>query len=184
MIRTATVGDRPAVRALQAHLDEPAPGLLAAAFDAGVGTVLVADRGGPTAALAGYALVVPGDSATRVTTDTAAGDGEVDDTPTDTAVAYLAELVVAPACRRRGVGGRLVTAIGERCERCDRLRVTTRADDRAARAFYRDQGFEHATDLPGHFGGESDDPSDPDRGGSDGPGDDRRDGVLLVRDLE
>lgn len=174
MIRAATPADRPAVRSLQRFLDEPAPALLAAAFDAGVGSVLVAEPGGGTTDAVGYALSVPGHS----------GSGT---TGGDPAVVYLAELVVAPACRRRGVGARLVRAVGERSVGRDQLRVTTRADDDAALAFYRDQGFERAADLPGHFAGEGsrvDGTDDLDRRGSDGPGDDRRDGVLLVRDLQ
>lgn len=174
MIRAATAADRPAVRSLQRFLDEPAPALLAAAFDAGVGSVLVAEPGDGTTDAVGYALSVPGDSGTGTT-------GE------DPVVVYLAELVVAPAYRRRSVGARLVRTVGERCTGCDQLRVTTRADDGEARAFYRDQGFEHVADLPGHFvDAESrpDGTGDSDRCGRDCPGDDRRDGVLLVRDLQ
>lgn len=174
MIRAATAADRPAVRSLQRFLDEPAPALLAAAFDARVGSVLVAEPGDGTADAVGYALSVPGDPGPGTT-------GE------DPVVVYLAELVVAQVYRRRGVGARLVRAVGERCAGCDQLRVTTRADDGGALAFYRDQGFERVADLPGHFVDEGswlDGTDDPDRCGRGGAGDDHRDGVLLVRDLQ
>lgn len=213
MIRTATPADRPAVGALQQLLDEPAPALLDAAFDAGSGldadpgsdphrrldagsaanggvaSVLVAERDGTSrsgaglagrststapdgaSSVVGYALAVPGAAAGAT-----AGPK---DAVADRSVAYLAELVVAPGWRRRGVGSELVAGLCERLVASDQLRVTARADDHGARAFYRDQGFRAVADLPGHYGGE-----DASAGGGEDESTSGRDGVLLVRDLE
>jgi ribosomal-protein-alanine N-acetyltransferase len=135
VIRDASPADRPAVRGLQALLEDPAPSLLTAAFEverpgAG-GDVLVADDGG----VVGYALVVP---------------GKVDASPS---VAYLAELAVAPGARRGGHASRLVEAVVERYGAYDQLRVTVAADDAAARAFYASVGFEEREELPSRFEG-------------------------------
>jgi ribosomal protein S18 acetylase RimI-like enzyme len=54
----------------------------------------------------------------------------------------------------------------------ERLRLTTRADNEAARSFYASLGFREVEELPGYYGDED----------ADGP--DPADGVLLVRDLE
>lgn len=129
MIREATAADRPAVRELQKLLDVRAPALLEATFDADVGTVLVAESGG----LVGYALAVPG-----------APDA-------DPSIVYLAEIVVAPGVRRQGWGGKLLAALCERLSNYDQLRLTVRAGDDDARAFYRDHGFWELAELPGHF---------------------------------
>lgn len=133
MIRAATAADRPAVRELQKLLDVRAPALLEAAFDAGLGRVLVADEEG---ALVGYALAVPG-----------ARDA-------DPSVVYLAELVVAPGVRREGWGAALLDAVCAEFDGYDQLRLTVRAGDAAARAFYRDRGFWELSTLPDHFDGE------------------------------
>lgn len=142
MIRPATLADRPAVRELQKLLDVRAPALLEASFEAGVGTVLVADDDG---ALVGYVLAVPGDP------------------DADPSIVYLAELVVAPGVRRQGWGEAILKALCDRMADYDELRLTARATDEAARAFYRDHGFWELAALSDHF--------------------DSGDGVLLVRDL-
>ncbi|WP_255197186.1 GNAT family N-acetyltransferase [Halorarius litoreus] len=126
--------DRPAVRELQKLLDVRAPALLEAAFDAGLGEVLVADAGGE--ALVGYALAVPGDESA------------------EPSIVYLAELVVAPGVRRQGWGTALLDAVCAELDGYDQLRLTVREDDTAARAFYRDRGFWELADLPDHFDGE------------------------------
>jgi ribosomal protein S18 acetylase RimI-like enzyme len=131
MIREATPADRSAVRALQKLLDGRAPALLEAAFDADVGTVLVAET--EADALVGYALAVPGDPSA------------------DPSIVYLAELVVAPGVRRQGWGAALLEALCDRMDAYDQLRLTARESDDAARAFYRDYGFWELTTLPDHF---------------------------------
>jgi len=133
VIRDATPADRPAVRELQALLEEPSPSLLTAAFEvegAGAGgDVLVADDGG----VVGYALVVP---------------GTVEATPS---VAYLAELAVVPEARREGHATRLVAAVAERYGAHDQLRVTVAADDESARSFYASAGFREHEKRPDRF---------------------------------
>jgi len=58
----------------------------------------------------------------------------------------LVELVVAPGHRRRGYGRALVAALADRP-----LRVTVRADDENALAFYRSLGFERVDALPAFY---------------------------------
>jgi ribosomal-protein-alanine N-acetyltransferase len=67
------------------------------------------------------------------------------------AVAYLAELAVAPGHRRRGHGSALLSAVLDRLADHDELRLTTRAADDRARAFYEAAGFERLRRLPGHY---------------------------------
>ena len=143
MIREATPADRALVRELEKLLDARAPALLEAAFDADVGTVLVAETA--EGALVGYALAVPGDP------------------DADPSIVYLAELVVAPGVRRQGWGETLLETLCDRVHGYDQLRLTARAGDETAHAFYREHGFWELTALPDHFAGD--------------------DGVLLVRDL-
>lgn len=83
---------------------------------------------------------------------------------------YVAELAVAPGRRRRGHGRRLLAAVAARNPDHAALRLTTRADNERARAFYESVGFREARRLPDHYDGTE----------GDGPAD----GVLLVRDLE
>jgi len=90
----------------------------------------------------------------------------------DEASVYVAELAVAPGHRRRGHGGRLLAAVAARHPDRERLRLTTRADNEAARSFYASLGFRAVEELPGYYGDEDADGSAP------------ADGVLLVRDLE
>jgi ribosomal-protein-alanine N-acetyltransferase len=90
----------------------------------------------------------------------------------DEASVYVAELAVAPGHRRRGHGARLLAAVAARYTDRERLRLTTRADNEAARSFYASLGFRTVEELPGYYGDEDADDPDP------------ADGVLLVRDLE
>lgn len=85
---------------------------------------------------------------------------------------YVAELAVSPGHRRRGHGARLLAAVAARYPDREQLRLTTRADNEAARSFYASLGFREVEELPGYYGDED----------ADGP--DPADGVLLVRDLE
>jgi ribosomal-protein-alanine N-acetyltransferase len=126
-VREARPGDLPRLRAVRAaSLREPPPHLLDVAVD-GVGVVLVATAApGPV----GYALAM--------------SDGE-------RAVAYLAELAVAPGHRRRGHGSALLSAVLDRLADHDELRLTTRAADDRARAFYEAAGFERLRRLPEHY---------------------------------
>jgi len=144
--REATPADLPRLRALQGHLAAPWPDLLDVAVDdtpAGGPLALVAEAGraGPADAgePVGYALVVP-------------DDPETDDGTADSARGvYIAELVVAPDHRREGHGSTLLDALAARFSGYDRLRLTTRADDERALAFYRATGFRVLDDLPDHY---------------------------------
>lgn len=149
MIREATPADRPRLRALQASLASPCPGLL----DLAVGDT--PGSGGPVALVA-----APGDSPGGPTGDDPAGyvlavpgtppDG--DDRPASGDAVSLAEVVVAPDRRREGHGTALVEAAAARFAGRDRLLLTVRADDDRALAFYRANGFRAVDELPGHYG--------------------------------
>lgn len=106
-------------------LVEPTPTLLRALLD-GPGVVLLAERDRPV----GYAMALLADD-----------------------VAYVPELAVEPDSQRDGVGSQLLGAVGERARQggCDELRLTVRADDEDARAFYRNQGFDVVERLPEHY---------------------------------
>ena len=156
-IRRATNGDLPRLHALQAAaFPDPNRTLLRTGVRAGLALV-AADRSaaggtdGPSDLRpepVGYALFT--------------ADGET---------VYVAELAVAPGHRRRGHGRRLLAAVAARNPDHAALRLTTRADNERARAFYESVGFREARRLPDHYDGTE-------TGG--GP----TDGVLLVRDLE
>jgi ribosomal-protein-alanine N-acetyltransferase len=70
--------------------------------------------------------------------------------------ADVINLAVAPACRRRGVGRRLMSAVVRYCHGCGipRLWLRVRARNRGARAFYQQCGFTRA----GRFRNYYDDP--------------------------
>ncbi|MFB6200544.1 MAG: GNAT family N-acetyltransferase [Halorhabdus sp.] len=113
-----------------AVLEEPSPTLLSAAVD-GTGLALVARPALPDANTTdrpvGYVLVLTAD-----------------------AVAYVPELAVSPDWQRRGVGSVLLAAVSDRVD-AEELRLTVRAEDDDARAFYRDRGFSLREALPDHY---------------------------------
>ena len=113
-VRPATPADGPALRAIQrAAIAEPVEDLLELALGDGGPRCLVADDGTPV----GYALAL--------------ADGDT---------CYVAELAVAPDHRREGHGTALLAALADGPE--SELRLSVRADDDGARAFYRACGFE------------------------------------------
>lgn len=123
-VREARPEDGPALRTLQSMLDSPVPELLETALGGSL-PCPVAVRKRPV----GYALALTGG-----------------DTP-----AYLVELVVAPAVRRQGIGSRLLTAVRDRT--AGPLRLTVRADDQRARAFYASHGGRPVERRTGHYTG-------------------------------
>jgi len=143
-VRHARPDDRPTLRAIQsATLAESWPDML----ELGVGgspTLLVAEPGPPLSEggrppgdtgigePVGYALAVT--------------DGE-------DAVGYLVELAVAPEFQGEGHGSELLRTLVAlyREKGIERLRVTVRAVDEDARAFYRTHGFEQRERLPDHY---------------------------------
>jgi len=139
MIREARPDDRERLVAIQsATLSQPWPELLEMAVE-GISPVLVADDGsGPVA----YALVV-----------------------SDHPVATVAELAVAPPLQGQGYGTALFEALLDRLRSAglERVRLTAKADDERARAFYETFDFTVEDELPEHY--------------------DDGDGVLLVRSL-
>lgn len=118
-VRPARPADAPAIRAVQrAAIAEPAPELLALALgDAASGPRCpVAVTGGDHPV--GYALALE-----------------------DGATCYVAELAVAADHRRQGHGTALLDAlVGD--THAGEMRLTVRAGDEAARAFYAARGFE------------------------------------------
>ena len=163
-VRTARESDLPRLLAIQtAAFPAPHRTLLRSGVRTGLALVategpaetaaLTGDEGPASAQPVGYALFTVDDESV-----------------------YVAELAVAPGHRRRGHGRRLLAAVAARHPERDQLRLTTRADDERARAFYGSLGFHEVRTLPGYY--------DEQRAaeGTDGPG--LTDGVLLVRDLE
>lgn len=138
-VREGRPADLPTLQAIQAAvLAEPWQELLAVAVD-GPPILLVATErsGGDGCSEAqntpvGYALAV--------------SDG-------DDAAAYLAELAVAPDHQGTGHGSALLDALVDRlvADGIDELRVTVRAVDEQARAFYRDRGFGRRERITDHY---------------------------------
>jgi ribosomal-protein-alanine N-acetyltransferase len=95
------------------------------------------------------------------------------DTPVGYALAldgdqcYLAEIAVHPEYRREGYGSELLKRVVDRTD-TDEIRLTVRADDPTAKAFYETHEFSVIDRLPGHY----DD------------GEDTRDGLLLSKSLD
>jgi ribosomal-protein-alanine N-acetyltransferase len=128
-VREARPADLPRLRAIRAASLPEAPPLLLDVAVRGVGVVLVATVPAEPDPV-GYALAMRD------------GEGEV---------AYLAELAVAPDHRRQGHGSALLSAVLDRLAGHAALRLTTRADDDRARAFYEAAGFEPVRRLPDHY---------------------------------
>lgn len=144
MIRDATQDDLPRLRALQeAALEEPWPQLLALAVREGGPCALVSATSDGTPV--GYALAVAGGP-----DDPGSREGA------DQAVAYIAEIAVAPAHRREGRASALLEAVADRFADRDAVRLTARADDESALAFYRANGFEAVSTIADHYQDETD----------------------------
>lgn len=125
-MRAARPADLPRLRALQSHLSSPWPDLLELGVEGAGPTVLVStDDDRPV----GYALALPGE----------------DD------VVHVVEVVVAPEHRREGRASALLDAVAARFGEREELRLTARADDERALAFYRESGFREVRRLPDHY---------------------------------
>ncbi|WP_136689023.1 GNAT family N-acetyltransferase [Halorhabdus amylolytica] len=152
-IEPATAEDHPRLRVIQRDvLAEPTPDLLAAAVD---GTAAASPSTGTRNATdadivdgAGLALVAQVDRPAR-------SDDPVGYVLVLTAgdVAYVPELAVASAWQRQGVGTELIEGACERAtaDGATEIRLTVRAADGGARAFYRERGFELLEELPDHY---------------------------------
>ncbi|MFW6437304.1 MAG: GNAT family N-acetyltransferase [Halococcoides sp.] len=125
-IRDIQPDDRTHLSAIQqAALDAPSPRLLAAAVDGlGIGLVAVTDR--PV----GYAYALLGDD-----------------------VAYVPEIAVEPSRYRQGIGTALLEALLARVAAAAvaEIRLTVRATDERARAFYRTNGFSEREHMPDYY---------------------------------
>ncbi len=139
-VREGDPADLPRLRDIQERaLAEPWPELLSTAVE-GPPPLYVVEDGTPV----GYTIAVT--------------DGE--------SVAYVPEFAVDPDRQREGYGSRLLAELRARLAAAghDELRVTVRASDDGARAFYASVGFERLDRIEGHF--------------------ENRDGLLLVLALE
>lgn len=69
-------------------------------------------------------------------------------------VALLEDMIIAPDMRGSGVGSQLLAAAIGHAKQCGCLRITllTDADNYAAQAFYRKQGFEQSSMIPLRLG--------------------------------
>jgi ribosomal-protein-alanine N-acetyltransferase len=110
-------------RIQQATLAEPWPELLETALS-GPPPLFVADDGEPV----GYAIVVSEGSR-----------------------AYVPELAVHPDRQSEGHGSALLSALVEEFSDHEEMRLTVRAVDERAQAFYRDHGFEQVDRIADHF---------------------------------
>lgn len=127
MIRPATPAEKPTLARFQSRLPEPSPGLLEAWASDGVPSpaeVLVSTTAADQPV--GYLLAVPGDG-----------------------TAYVAELVVAPDHRREGRATALLSAYVAGVD--GSVTVTVARENEAARALYRDCGFDRVRRLPDFF---------------------------------
>lgn len=126
-IREIRPDDRDRLQQIQrAVLSDPSPSVLAAALDGPLFGLVAEDSG----IVVGYLLAIVGE--TR---------------------AYVPELAVAADAQRQGHGSALLTAaIGRFHDRgLTTVRLTTRADDSAARRFYERVGFEAVERVPDHY---------------------------------
>ncbi|MFB6302972.1 MAG: GNAT family N-acetyltransferase [Haloferacaceae archaeon] len=166
-VRPAEPADRPALRRLQAHLPEPAPELLAYGLD--VGAVLVSDApdaGSPV----GYLLAVgvtldrggagtserssperPLETPGRPGPSEPAVPPEASDAGTTSGGrgAHLAELVVAPGCRREGRATALLDRFLAVAD--GPVTVAVEPDNDPALALYRSRGFERVGRREDYF---------------------------------
>jgi len=125
-VRRGRPADHDRLQEIQrAALAEPWPELLATAIE-GPPPLYVVTDGEPV----GYSVVVGGG-----------------------AVAELPEIAVHPARQREGHGSALLTAACRRLadDGTEALRLTVRAADDGARAFYAAHGFETIDRLPDHY---------------------------------
>ena len=138
-VREGRPDDLPTLQAIQATvLAEPWQELLAVAVDGPPILLVATERSGGEAiseaqnAPVGYALTV--------------SDG-------DDESAYLAELAVAPDHQGSGHGSVLLDALVDRlvADGVDALRVTVRAIDEQAQAFYLDRGFQQRERITDHY---------------------------------
>ncbi len=137
MIRPGRPGDLAGLGALQAEtLDSAVPALLELGARGAGATLLVSTDGDRPV---GYVLAVAGGGPTRGGEDRDAG------------TATVVELAVAPDARREGRATALLAALADRLA-VDELRLTVRADDEAALAFYDAVGFDRTGRLPDHYG--------------------------------
>lgn len=136
-VRPGTPDDGPdLIRIQRAVLAEPWPELLETALS-GPPPLFVVDDGGPV----GYAIVISAD--TR---------------------AYVPELAVHPDRQGEGHGSTLLSALFETFANHTEIRLTVRAVDERAQAFYREHGFEQVDRIDDHF--------------------ERGDGLLFARSLD
>jgi ribosomal protein S18 acetylase RimI-like enzyme len=162
-VRPARPADRAALYGLQAHLPDPAPDLLASGLDAG--GVLVADAGRPV----GYLLAVgvtfgrdlfgsrrrPATSPPETRGRLGAPEPSVPPEASDAGVtpggrgAHLAELVVAPGCRREGHATALLATLLAVAD--GPVTAAVAPDNDPALALYRSLGFEQVGRREGYF---------------------------------
>ena len=125
MIREARPADLPALERIQTRsLPEPNPGLLRYVVEHGSSVLVSVSDGDPV----GYVLVL-------------VGDGE----------AYVAELAVDAAHRREG-RGRLLLASALDGLGCEAVSLTVEPGNAAARALYRELGFEETGRKENFYG--------------------------------
>ncbi|ESP88444.1 GNAT family N-acetyltransferase [Candidatus Halobonum tyrrellensis] len=120
-VRRGTPADEPALRALQSHLREPSPDLLAYGLRAGRVLVSETDAGDAV----GYLLPVDGDDV------------------------HVAELVVHPDRRREGRARRLLRRALAAAD--GRVTLLVAPDNAAALSLYRSEGFREAGRRPGFY---------------------------------
>jgi ribosomal-protein-alanine N-acetyltransferase len=125
-VRPGTPDDRAELaRIQQATLAEPWPELLETALS-GPPPLFLVDDGGPI----GYAIVI-----------------------SEGTQAYVPELAVHPDRQGEGHGSTLLSALFEAFADHTEMRLTVRAVDERAQAFYRDHGFEQVDRIEDHFEG-------------------------------
>ncbi|USZ67449.1 GNAT family N-acetyltransferase [Halorussus salilacus] len=126
MIRDARPDDRDRLRDLQSHLREPNPPLLDYAIEGPPLVLVTTDGDDPVGYLVAF------------------HDGEA---------GYVAELVVAPECRREGRARRLLGAAFDRLREsgCSRVRLAVHPENDAARRLYESLGFEEVDREEGFY---------------------------------